>query len=513
MEFNADPSSRLSAIGNGASRTTVLERRCDNQRLPIHQLPPELLYDIIEDAYTQVSYKHLFALRSVCKHWMEIIESMPQLWAQIALNHNANLLSTILQKSATQPLEVSCKEEDVGSDNAFEERVAIFLQQIGPSAERWRSLHYSAPAVAQHERILGLPLYNLETLTVKISTDAINYTGSFEAPRLRNLDVNRLSLNWGSFSDLRSLQIDSCMPSPTVDELYALLKSSPNLELFKIARDRASATGRATDLSAVHSTPILLSKLQSIIVAQVPFLSHCRLLDLVEAPNLHRFTLYHHFHYHSYDFTPMFESAGRIVGAPTHSRGDDGGSRLAVVGANDLLAVIVGERRVILKNYEWSQGTRAAERPAGLSAILGRFDCTLRENIRVVRMSGLQGVQEITDLARVLNRHLPNVEDLELRVNPWSRTLGEISILAQLPSPPTGGREAWLFPELVHFKIDAPKGLVCDGVLEVLKARRDAGQVQVIRQLTIEGGTIRGDTVDELRSQCRELNMIDTEVA
>ncbi|KAG8928743.1 hypothetical protein FRC01_005419 [Tulasnella sp. 417] len=218
MTLFANPSSRPSTICD-EEVTAILERRRPNELLPIHRLPPELLHAIIEKSYTRVSYKRVFALRSTCKHWMEVVDSMPQLWAQIALDHNSNLLSMILQKSKTQPLEVSCKKSDFESDSAFDHRMAIFLHEVGPSAWRWSSLHYSASTNPQHERILGLPLHNLKRLSVRISGTAVNYIGGFAASRLQNLDVHRLSLNWGSLSDLRSLQIDACIPSPTVDEL------------------------------------------------------------------------------------------------------------------------------------------------------------------------------------------------------------------------------------------------------------------------------------------------------
>ncbi|KIO17757.1 hypothetical protein M407DRAFT_32574 [Tulasnella calospora MUT 4182] len=503
---------------NGATLgTPVVKRRSHNElHHPIHRLPPELLYIIIENVYTEVSYELLFALRSVCKHWMEIVDSMPHLWARIALHHNANLISSCLQKSKTQPLDVRCKEGEnyvVRDSPPFQERAADFLRHIGPSAARWRSLDYLAPTNAQHERILSLPLHNLETLCVSISGAAVDYTGVFDTPRLQNLDTRKLSLNWRSLSNLRSLQIDGCVPSPTVDEVYILLKSSPNLELFKIARNRSSPTGHTTDLSDFHSSPILLPKLRTLHIVQVPFISHSRLLDLVEAPNLHRFVVFQHFPYHSYDFTPMFESAGRLIGAPRYSRGDGDTSRLSIFGAYDMLAVVVGDCRVILKNHGWAQIISQEERPAGLSAVLRHFNARSCESIRVIRLFGFRSDQEMIDLAHTLNRHLPNVEELEMKMCISTSALEGLSILGPLSSSPTEGKEACLFPSLVSFQFDVPKGLACDGILEVLKARWNVGQVQAIRQLTIEGGKIRHDTVDVLKAHLEALKMTGTEVS
>ncbi|KAG8972611.1 hypothetical protein FRC05_009721 [Tulasnella sp. 425] len=78
-----------------------------NQSLPIHRLPPELLQIIIGEAYNQELYRDLFKIRSVCKYWMEIVDSMHELWTRVSLKHNADLLSMILEKSSTQPLFVS----------------------------------------------------------------------------------------------------------------------------------------------------------------------------------------------------------------------------------------------------------------------------------------------------------------------------------------------------------------------------------------------------------------------
>ncbi|KIO33414.1 hypothetical protein M407DRAFT_241036 [Tulasnella calospora MUT 4182] len=52
----------------------------------------------------------------------------------------------------------------------------------------------------------------------------------------------------------------------------------------------------------------------------------------------------------------------------------------------------------------------------------------------------------------------------------------------------------------------------CDGILEVVKARWNVGQVQTIRQLTIEGGKIRQESVDELKAHLQVLNVTGTEV-
>ncbi|KAG8930124.1 hypothetical protein FRC00_001263 [Tulasnella sp. 408] len=499
------PVSPSSAAENG---TSILERRSHNELLPIHRLPPELLYVIIENVYTEVSYKLLFEIRSVCKHWMELVDSMPQLWAQIGLHLNANLVPIILKKSETQPLDILCRGTNMENE-AFEEGVTMFLRHVGRFAGRWRSLHYEAPTNVQHERIIGLSLHNLGTLTVHISETAIDYIGVFDAPRLRNLDVRRFSLNWRSLSDLHSLQIDDCMPSPTIDQLYILLKSSPNLEVFKIARNRDSPTGHPTDLNDAHSARILLPRLRSLLVAQVPFLSHARLLDLVEAPNLHRFVVFQSVQYPSYDFTPMFESAGRFIGACRRSTINDDTSRLNIFGPHRVLAIVVGDRRVILKNDTWAQGSRLEGCPAGLSAVFRHFDCKSSEKIKVVRLSGFGGVQEMIGLAQVLNRHLHNVEELEI----MSSAHETPSILGWLSSSPTEEMEAWLFPRLNSLHFDVPKGVACDGILEVVKARRNVEHVQAVRQLTIEGGKIRRETVEELETYLETLKMTGTEVA
>ncbi|KAG9028006.1 hypothetical protein FS837_004016 [Tulasnella sp. UAMH 9824] len=383
--------------------TTVLAHRNHNERQPINQLPPELLYVIIENAYTQVSYKLLFALRSVCKHWMDIIDSMPQLWGQIALHQNANLLSAVLHKSPTQPLDVWCREGEgyrLADGPTFEERVAVFLEHVGPSAGRWGSLHYSAPTNAEHERMLGLSFRNLKTLYVNISGTAVDYTAAFDAPKLRNFDLWGLSLNWCSLSNLRSLQICGCVPSPTVDEVYVLLKSSPDLELFKISLNKASPTGHPTDLSGANSIPILLPRLRSLSLIQVPFVSHPRLLDLVEAPNLRRFRVLQQFHYESYDFTPMLESAGRFLGIFRHPCNEDDPSRLTVSGNTNNISITVGDRWVFLRNLVWTQGTRQQERPASLTTVLRQFDARLCDSIRVLRFFGIRDDQELLDLAQ-----------------------------------------------------------------------------------------------------------------
>ncbi|KAG8928742.1 hypothetical protein FRC01_005418 [Tulasnella sp. 417] len=256
--------------------------------------------------------------------------------------------------------------------------------------------------------------------------------------------------------------------------------------------------------------PILLPKLQSIAITQVPFVSHSRLLDLVEAPNLHRFFVWHDFQWNPFDSTPMFESAGRFIGASRPSRGDDHTAQISIVSTNDRFAAVVGDRRVVLQTCTWIQGTGQGERRAALAAVLRQFDGRLRDSIKVVQLSGLRG-REMIDLARVLNPYLPNVEELEMTVGIYSSALEGLSILGQLPSSPAEEKEAWLFPKLVGFKFGVPRGVVCDVILEKLKAR-NVGQGQAI-QLTIQGGKIRRDTADKLRTYLQALKMTGTEVA
>ncbi|KAG8915538.1 hypothetical protein FRC01_003624 [Tulasnella sp. 417] len=512
MELAANLSSQPSATAILA--TAVLDGRSHNELLPIHQLPPELLYIIIETAYTQVSYKLLFTLRSVCKHWMEIIDSMPQLWAHIASHQNANLLSTILQKSTTQPLDVWCREGEgyhLGDGPTFEERVAVFLEHVGPSAARWGSLHYLAPANAQHEQILGLSFHNLETLVADIRGTAVDYTGRFNAPSIGNLDVSGLSLNWSSLSGLRSLQLGGCVPSPTINELYLLLTSSPDLELLKIKMDRSSPTGQTTDLSTTHSARIHLPRLRTLLITQVPFVSYSRLLDLVEAPNLSRFMVFQFFNFRSYDFTPMFESAGRLIGAFRHPRDRDDPSRLKISGDSGHLGVIVGNRRVILKDNTWTSESRRRERAAGLSTVIRQFDARLCDEIRVVRFSGIRDGQEMLDLAHIANRRLCNVVNLEVKL-PTTSPHDGLSILGRMSSLPIEGSQSLWFPKLVALQFDVLEGMECDGILEVVKVRRNMEQVQAIRQLTIQGGKIRKESLDELKANVEELNLVDTKV-
>ncbi|KAG8980331.1 hypothetical protein FRC05_005961 [Tulasnella sp. 425] len=194
-------------------------------------------------------------MRSVGKYWMEIVDPMHELWTRVSLTHDANLLSMILQKSSTQSRSILYKREEfdfIDGASTSEEKTAGFLQYITPSAGRWKSLEYCARPDAQHERMLGLPLHNLETLTVHIARTAVNYSGVFDAPRLRELDVCRLSLSNRTLSDLRSLQIDSCVPGPSVDKVHNILKTSPGLEVLELARTMTSPTGHLTDLDDTH---------------------------------------------------------------------------------------------------------------------------------------------------------------------------------------------------------------------------------------------------------------------
>ncbi|KAG9022945.1 hypothetical protein FS837_006076, partial [Tulasnella sp. UAMH 9824] len=109
------------------------ERRRHNDNLPIHRLPPELLCGVFKYFRKKTAYRGLFAVRSVCKYWQEIIDSSPELWTFVSLTHNDNLLDMILQKSKNSLLSI---EYDDGSNSFSQEvsmeKITTFLERVIP---------------------------------------------------------------------------------------------------------------------------------------------------------------------------------------------------------------------------------------------------------------------------------------------------------------------------------------------------------------------------------------------
>ncbi|KAK7063856.1 hypothetical protein R3P38DRAFT_2820820 [Favolaschia claudopus] len=185
------------------------------QRTPIHELPYELLADIMHLALlpprpTAPNGGRLFfrsaevmVLCRVCSHWRQIAIQTPQLWVGLTFpitiypkdeKTTWNATKTFLERS--EPLPISVFLYDMASSD---DEIAYLLPTLVGAAHRWRSFNMlfnssrgtSPPAL---DRVLASGalhgrLENLETLYVNYPNLADGITAFLLAPRLREASI------------------------------------------------------------------------------------------------------------------------------------------------------------------------------------------------------------------------------------------------------------------------------------------------------------------------------------
>ncbi|KIO33407.1 hypothetical protein M407DRAFT_233051 [Tulasnella calospora MUT 4182] len=497
------------------STATVGKRRRHNEHPLVHDLPPEVLYNVFKDGYRKRDYQSLFAIRSVCKYWMEIVDSCPELWTFVSSMHNGNLVDMILQKSKNQFLSF---EYDNGSrPNRSEipiERRTSILTRIWALADRLKWLDGES-CDGGFVRFLCYRFQNLETLRVHnpCQWDHLLHRRLLRAPKLRYVAVQGLTLAWEHLSGLRTLIITQPTVDPTVNELYILFTNCPRLEVLRIQGDALDPWSYKDDDVALPSAPVFLPHLQYLLLFEVRLSSYSRLLPLIEAPNLLRLFFFRKFSpFDVWWNTSMFEPVERFFGSYAHSLNDDrDGGRLRISGSRYSFTISVGACKV-MQYYPsgWKWKGDGYDYSVELSAALSSFDRRLGDNIKAIHFGGTRSREDLIILGPIFQRHFPNVEELVVTLSSSERRPDAHLVLEALASPLSlEGVARWLFPGLTTLHLKACREPVCDGVLGVIEARRN-GEVQGIQRVSIKNGRIGRDAVAKLKASLQGFRIAGT---
>ncbi|KAG8929977.1 hypothetical protein FRC01_003454 [Tulasnella sp. 417] len=491
----------MESTTESASGTIVTEdeRRCHNDELAIHHLPPELLCNVFQDARKKENYRSLFVIRSVCKYWMEIIDSSGELWTFVSLMHNRDLLDMILQKSKNHLLSIEYDDGTCsGKSKVPSEQIAHFLGHIVPLVDRWKALEYQVSPYADHDRVLGLPFKNLETLGARTHMMASTYIEPLHAPKLRTVDLVGFSVDWGRLSELRVLMLSGPTFRSLVSEVYLLFNTCPELEILKIRGGPTPPTSYGMD--NLPSAPVFLPHLQYLLLFMVPIVPYSHLISLIDAPNLRRLLIYRWFNPRRLT-DPMFEPLERLFGSYSRSvtNGCDD-SRLRICGPSSSFTVWVGACKMVLQSPSvWMWKGSRLNCLAELSAALSKFDTRVCEAIKAIRFSGTRSREDLIAIGPILQRHFPNVVELVATLSSLECRPDADRVLEALASPLASEDGArWLFPGLTTLHLKGCREAVCDGVLGVIEARGNGG-VQAIQRVSIRNGRIGRDTVARLK--------------
>lgn len=476
----------------------------------INQLPPELIRPILLEDKDGRSYREIFSIRSVCRFWQEIVDETPQLWTQLALSYNVNLLSLIIKNSKSLPLSVWYDDGGYSSVDQLvpQEKITEFLSRTAMSSDRWESLTYRASYESNHSQILELPLHNLHGLNISLSGN-IAYTAPLNAPNLKNISVHRCSLDWSSISRLRSLVIYQNTEGPTVEAIKTILKASPDLEHLGIHRNW-------TNLDVpVDPTPIVLPKLYSMHLFNVSVSNYSHLLNLIVAPNLRTFSFNYTNKSRPEDFTPIFEAAGRCIGSYSDDE-NDSSFALAIRSTPSKLYVKARGRAINIQNFAWSDDDNSRnERLRYTSVALKGFGHKFCDAIKTVALQGC-GNGELGSYCRLLHSFLPGVEELGITAcmtglfEAYTDEKAVMEILGMPSSLERGG--IWLLPNLVTLRFVASMQLQDVDIPKIVEARRAVTGAQSINHIIIEEGSVNRAVIDKLQGFVERLELVDVEI-
>ncbi|KAG9017544.1 hypothetical protein FRB90_000890 [Tulasnella sp. 427] len=479
----------------------------------IHDLPPELFSLILSQAldlpgswFYLSYYIRLYVLRRTCKYWTAAIDSTPSLWSYISADLSDDLIARILQNSGTRSLRVSFDDGSafgpLGSTSR--QKAAAFLDRVAFSAERWELLNYSRSYDADHEQILTLPLNNLRTIIITLSGIRA-FRHPLHLPSLQHLDIERTSLHWQSIYGLRSLAVRRTNVGPTIEELFTVLRGSPDLESLNINSnwpEKDNAFQRSWS-----GGPIQLLRLQRLRIFRSSTLAHACLLDHVEIPPTCALSVSLADKYRPRDFAPMFKSAGRHVGERRELDYKDG-ARVTIAAVGMDVEVSVGARTVELTCSSWLD--RQTRQNLILSC-LQQFDRGLSQQVQQIHLA-LPWNDEGFERLQKCHSEFPNIKELEisglLTEDPFSDP-----ILAALiwSSEPTSGLR--LFPTVrsLELKLDRTSSSIerlnADVILSVVESRKLATEAMAIQMITLSGCKMQRTVVESLQSSLESFQL------
>ncbi|TFY65839.1 hypothetical protein EVG20_g5253 [Dentipellis fragilis] len=234
-----------------------------NSLLPIHRLPPDILFKIFHVIATQDStYREVktasgkkesrycapldvYKLTHVCRHWKDVALQFPLLWTNIPL-HKAKWASEFLRRSQGAPLSLSLETSSTDLSPA----VLATLSET----QRLQHLSLKGPVNVALQR-LSTPAPVLESFTVHFTpiyhygydnTEPIIEPDIFaqDAPKLRRIVARGVGFPWNSpiLNNLTHLEVHndsakSSSPSdrrkprqrPSVVGFFDALRRMPNL--------------------------------------------------------------------------------------------------------------------------------------------------------------------------------------------------------------------------------------------------------------------------------------------
>ncbi|KAG9043976.1 hypothetical protein FS837_008932 [Tulasnella sp. UAMH 9824] len=430
-------------------KVSTLRTHC-NRIIPLHQLPIEIFVRIITgalgplrtlDGSDSTHLARLVRLCQVCKHWKDVIDDTPSLWATIDVLDPAVITSTAISRSACHPLNIiAAPHGRIREDYHVPRRLDEFINTVMTLSTRWRSVQLVFESAETAQAIMNAPAPLLQTLDLKPTTQIwVSSQAAFQRtdPQLRRLRLCRVATQWDSclLHGLQYLSISQLSRlAPSCKEILGILGACPGLVELELSLNYARPVE-----GPKRATPFTLTKLQSLSLYLSPTWT-LDLLEIIRFPSVETVSL--NLDFDNSNSIDLFPQMTRHIQA-----------LFPVVFKSQYKLRITVSSNTLLWAYE-SRETTGGSRELAITAermftsaavrclietFFHRFPANSAEfHLKSVDYSGLQILQEFDGLKGI---------------NPIAVTRCDLDeVLAYMSGPTT--RDLWGFPEMEELSID-----------------------------------------------------------
>ncbi|KAG8919777.1 hypothetical protein FRC01_001111 [Tulasnella sp. 417] len=276
--------------GLSVQEKATLNRRWNHENSMIHRLPQELITEILLLAvdWAWWDVEKLRCLASVSAAWRDTILSCNRFWPVIDVMASAEARAVAMERNRKGPVDIWCWERPGQLEM---DKFMIDVQTIKPT--RVRSVLYEF--CPQSTSFMGWLQSNTSNIIdIFMVNLSMNESGpslelSLEGPNLRHIDLRKISVQWGSsrLSNLHTIYLSDLKHNvPSVDRLYSILSSSPNLERLCLI-DVVAADGQALGSVPAAAPPLNLPVLQTLTFNSVSTAITSNIIPLIRTPACH----------------------------------------------------------------------------------------------------------------------------------------------------------------------------------------------------------------------------------
>ncbi|KAG8952500.1 hypothetical protein FRC04_004560 [Tulasnella sp. 424] len=263
----------------------------------IHQLPIELFQHLLSLAVAEIRhgdqpwrvYSRIVELRLVCTRWLAVIDSHPSFWTLLTNRLSTSLISIVLEKNGTLPLDVDLFCTTSGNDSP----PLHYMNIVTSLAERWRSLnilwHYHDGGQQEALRNLLLtPASQLKAFSFDSGSGILMTINLFDnmTPNLDSFSTRQAIPNWNwlLMKGLRKLAVSSVyVDVRDLEALIRVLIATPNMEELELS-GRGQTGGTFPGEPSSKLEPVVLDSLRLFTLRMFPSPWDYMLLEAIRIP-------------------------------------------------------------------------------------------------------------------------------------------------------------------------------------------------------------------------------------